>query len=614
MAGRIPQSFIDQLLDRTDIVEVIDAAVKLKKSGRNYSACCPFHQEKTPSFSVSPDKQFYYCFGCGAGGNALGFLMAHERLPFVEAVERLAHRAGMEVPREQLSPQAEQQQRRERTLYDRLNELSEWYYSQLKTSKEAVDYLKNRGLSGKTARDYRIGFAPAGWDNLLKTFATDDAALHELVEAGMVVEGDDGKRYDRFRHRIMFPIRDGRGRVIAFGGRVLGKDEKPKYLNSPETAVFHKSRELYGLFEARQAGASMDRLLVVEGYMDVVMLAEHGIHQAVATLGTAVGRAHLERLFRHTSEVIFCFDGDSAGLKAARRALEVSLPTLQDGRMVRFMFLPDGEDPDSLVQKEGNTAFLGRIAQSEPLSGFLLRTAAEGQDSESPDGRARIARNALALVAQVPAGMFRSLLIAELAKKTGLDANRLEQQLGGHDAPPTPPRTAAEPPPQPDRYDNEPPITAPRHSARLGPAHQAMGYLLFNPQLATQAERLEPATLQALDSPDAELLCKLVDTIQARPDSTVAGLLSYWGDAEERGLLARLATNSPLLTSFEALHHELSGCFQRLRLEAARRPTRQLQAELAEGAPLNYSDLSPEQKQRFAALFPPKADKNSPEA
>lgn len=610
MAGRIPQSFIDQLLDRTDIVEVIDAAVKLKKSGRNYTACCPFHQEKTPSFSVSPDKQFYYCFGCGAGGNALGFLMAHEHLPFVEAVERLAHRAGMDVPREQLSPQAEQQQRRERTLYDRLAELSEWYYGQLKTSKEAVDYLKTRGVSGKTARDYRIGFAPAGWDHLLKTFATDDAALHELVEAGMVVEGEDGKRYDRFRHRIMFPIRDGRGRVIAFGGRVLGKDEKPKYLNSPETAVFHKSRELYGLFEARQAGASMDRLLVVEGYMDVVMLAEHGIHQAVATLGTAVGRAHLERLFRHTSEVIFCFDGDSAGLKAAHRALEVSLPTLQDGRMVRFMFLPDGEDPDSLVQKEGRDAFLERIAQSEPLSAFLLRTAASGQDSQSPDGRARIARHALALIAQVPAGIFRSLLVAELARQTGLDAHRLEQQLGGHDAPPTPPRTAPEP------AARETPVMAgpARRGQRLGPAYQAMSYLLFNPQLATHARPLDTGTLQLLDSPDAELLTRLLDAMQSHPDSTVAGLLSYWADTEERNLLAQLATHPPLLTSAEALRHELAGCFQRLQQEAARQPTRALQAELAGGAPLNYSDLSPEQKQRFAALFPPKADKNSPGA
>ncbi|HEY9036020.1 MAG TPA: DNA primase [Pseudomonadales bacterium] len=605
MSGRIPQSFIDQLLDRTDIVEVIDAAVKLKKSGRNYSACCPFHQEKTPSFSVSPDKQFYYCFGCGAGGNALGFLMAHEHLPFVEAVERLARRAGLDVPREQLSPQAEQQQRRERTLYDRLAELSEWYYSQLKNSPEAIHYLKKRGISGKTARDYRIGFAPAGWDNVLKRFGTDDAALHELIESGMVVEGEDSKRYDRFRHRVMFPIRDGRGRVIAFGGRVLG-DDKPKYLNSPETPVFHKSRELYGLFEARLAGASMDRLLVVEGYMDVVMLAEHGIHQAVATLGTAVGRAHLERLFRHTSEVIFCFDGDNAGLKAAHRALEVSLPTLQDGRMVRFMFLPDGEDPDSLVQKEGRAAFAERIAHAEPLSAFLLRTAATGQDSQSPDGRARIARNALALIAQVPAGLFRSLLIAELAKQTGLDAHRMEQQLGGHDAPPTPPRERPEPPPPQDAAS--PP--AAQRSPQLGAAHQAMGYLLFNPQLAAHANPLNESALAALDSPDTELLLKLIAEIQARPDSSVAGLLSYWGDAEERSLLARLATYNPLLTSHEALRHEFIGCLARLAQEAAKRPTRQLQAELAEGLPLNYSDLSPEQKQRFQALFQPKADKN----
>src|SRR5690606_2054633 len=344
MAGLIPQNFIDSLLDRVDIVEVVDHRVKLKKTGRNYSACCPFHQEKTPSFTVSPDKQFYYCFGCGATGNALGFVMAHERLGLVEAVGQLAARAGLDVPREQLSPEAERQQQRQHTLYDQLAAASDWYCAQLKAAPEAIDYLKRRGLSGRTARDYRIGFAPPGWQPLLQALGADDESVTRLIEAGLVID-ENGKRYDRFRHRIMFPIRDTRGRVIAFGGRVLGTD-KPKYLNSPETAVFHKGRELYGLYEARQAGARTDRLLVVEGYMDVVMLAEHGIRQAVACLGTALTYGHLERLFRHTSEVIFCFDGDAAGLKAAHRALETCLPALHDGRLVRFMFLPDGEDPD----------------------------------------------------------------------------------------------------------------------------------------------------------------------------------------------------------------------------------------------------------------------------
>lgn len=613
MAGRIPQSFIDQLLDRTDIVEVIDAAVKLKKSGRNYSACCPFHQEKTPSFSVSPDKQFYYCFGCGAGGNALGFLMAHERLPFVEAVERLARRAGMEVPREQLSPQAEQQQQRERTLYDRMAEISEWYYGQLKQSPEAIAYLKKRGLSGKTARDYRIGFAPAGWDHVLKTFGNTDATFKELVETGMVVEGDDGKRYDRFRHRIMFPIRDNRGRTIAFGGRVLGND-KPKYLNSPETTLFHKGQELYGLYEARQAGASMAHLLVVEGYMDVVMLAEHGIHQAVATLGTAVGRAHLERLFRHTSDVIFCFDGDAAGLNAARRALDVSLPTLEDGRMVRFMFLPDGEDPDSLVQKEGTPAFLARIQQAEPLSAFLLRSAAEGQDSHSPDGRARIARKALGWIAQIPAGLFRSGLIAELAKQTGLPANQLEQQLGGHDAPAIPPRST---PAAASRHDDHVAAGAApvaRQSQVLGPARQGIRIALFNPQVAAQvpaaALQAAEAAARALNSPDAGLLLRLLADIQSKPDSTIASLFGYWPNDEERSLFAQMASEAPLLADRESLLNELQGCLTRLQQEASALPARRLQAELAEQGTTGYSDLSPEQKARFAALFKPSADKD----
>lgn len=614
MAGRIPQSFIDQLLDRTDIVEVVDASVKLKKAGRNYTACCPFHQEKSPSFTVSPDKQFYYCFGCGAGGNALGFLMAHERLSFPEAVERLAHRAGMEVPHERLSPEEEKKQQRQRTLHDRLAEASDWYYEQLKKSPEAIAYLKQRGLSGQTAREYRIGFAPDGWDKLLKAFGQDDAGLRELLETGLAKANDAGKFFDFFRHRIMFPIRDSRGRVIAFGGRVLGND-KPKYLNSPETAVFQKGRELYGLYEARQAHTHLDRLLVVEGYMDVVMLAQHGIRQAVATLGTAVGNAHLERLFRHTSEVIFCFDGDTAGLNAARRALEVSLPTLYDGRLVRFMFLPDGEDPDSLVQKEGSAAFLERAAKAEPLSAFLFRTAATGIDTGSPDGRALMARKALELIGLAPEGMFRALLLQELGQQTGLDPRRLEQELRGQAPATTPPAAHSTTAPATDPWPEYPPASddEPRFAAALsrpparpaGPAQRALSLLLQNPALAREPGILEPLARASLGSPDAGLLLKLLQEFQQTPDTSVASLLGYWPNDEERELLARLAAEEPLLGEARALAHEFRGFIKILEKQELAREQAQRLRSLASDTPLNYSDLSPEQKAQFGALFRP---------
>jgi DNA primase len=436
VASRIPQSFIDDLLDRTDIVDLVDGHVKLKKTGRNYSACCPFHKEKTPSFSVAPDKQFYYCFGCGAGGNAIGFLMQLENLNFPEAVEELAGKAGLTVPKDDsitskaasAASQAKTQARNQ--AYDLLNRASQYYQSQLRRHpdrQKAVTYLKGRGLSGQIAQRFGVGYAPVGWQNLMQELAPKPEQEQALIDSGMVVEKEENKRrYDRFRDRIMFPIKDYKGRIIAFGGRVLG-DEKPKYLNSPETVVFHKQKELYGLYEARQHERNLKRILVVEGYMDVVALAQHNINYAVATLGTSTSTFHLERIFKLVSEVVFCFDGDAAGLKAADRAMHTCLPFMEDGRQARFLLLPDGEDPDSVVRQEGNEKLTARIIDATPLSDFLFQRLGQDLDPHNLEHRAKLATDASPLIETIPKGIMRSMMLARLSKITGLDKDTLAE-------------------------------------------------------------------------------------------------------------------------------------------------------------------------------------------
>jgi DNA primase len=436
LASRIPQSFIDDLLDRTDIVDLVDGHVKLKKTGRNYSACCPFHKEKTPSFSVAPDKQFYYCFGCGAGGNAIGFLMQLENLNFPEAVEELAGKAGLTVPKDDnvtskaasAASQAKTQARNQ--AYDLLNRASQYYQSQLRRHpdrQKAVTYLKGRGLNGQIAQRFGVGYAPTGWQNLMQELAPKPELEQPLIDSGMVVEKEENKRrYDRFRDRIMFPIKDYKGRIIAFGGRVLG-DEKPKYLNSPETVVFHKQKELYGLYEARQHERNLKRIMVVEGYMDVVALAQHNINYAVATLGTSTSSFHLERIFKLVSEVVFCFDGDAAGLKAADRAMHTCLPFMEDGRQARFLLLPDGEDPDSLVRQEGNDKLTARITDATPLSDFLFQRLGKDLDPHNLEHRAKLATDASPLIAIIPKGIMRSMMQARLSKITGLDKDTLAE-------------------------------------------------------------------------------------------------------------------------------------------------------------------------------------------
>ena len=425
----IPQHFIDDLLARVNIIDVIDARIKLKKTGKNYSALCPFHKEKSPSFSVNPDKQFYYCFGCGAGGNALGFVMDYEHCSFPEAVEELAKGLGLEVPREHDRGRDIEREKRVKQQYDVLEQASAFYQAQLRQHSEkqkAVDYLKGRGLSGAIAKRFGLGFAPPGWDNLLSAISAERSDAEELLlKSGLLIENEDrGRKYDRFRDRIMFPIRDVRGRTIAFGGRVL-TDEKPKYLNSPETETFHKGRELYGLWEARQSKGSLARLMVVEGYMDVVSLAQHGLDWSVATLGTACTESHLERIFKVVPEVIFCFDGDSAGRKAAKRALDNAMPVMRDGLMARFLFLPEGEDPDTLIRAEGLEAFTERVNEALPFSEYFFKALSEGLDLVSMDAKAQFCTQALPLLQSMQPSVLQQMMLDRISDMTGLTMEQI---------------------------------------------------------------------------------------------------------------------------------------------------------------------------------------------
>ncbi|GAA0689259.1 DNA primase [Marinobacterium maritimum] len=567
MAGRIPQHFIDDLLARINIVDVIDGRVKLKRAGKNYSGLCPFHKEKSPSFSVSPDKQFYYCFGCGAGGNALGFLMEYDRLNFPEAVEELAKLAGMEVPREegrQVDHQREQQLKRQ---FEALEQANNFFQQQLRHSperKRAVDYLKQRGLSGQIAAAFGIGYAPPGWDNLLRHFDSVDNATALLEQSGMVIHNEDKQsHYDRFRDRIMFPIRDVRGRVLGFGGRVLG-DDKPKYLNSPETPTFHKGRELYGLYEARKHSNHLDRLLIVEGYMDVVSLAQHGIHWSVATLGTATTAQHLERLFKLVPEVIFCFDGDQAGRTAALRALNTTLPVIKDGQQARFLFLPDGEDPDTLVRQEGEAAFSERVTQALSLSEFFFKSLSDDADLTSMDGRARFSNTALPLINSMHPSLLKQMMLDRICEITGLSLEQLSSVIdlhqATHEAPANPARSS-----QPsdrvsydqgdDPYDNagyedyasvqgprDYPTSpaAPQRSktGKIGKSgsrdlvNQAISILLHHPELARSAPAAD--SFRPLLEPNIDVLINLLDYLQKDPASSLGTLLVDWQDLEER--------------------------------------------------------------------------------
>ena len=582
MAGLIPQSFIDELLDRVDLVEVVDQRVKLKRAGKNYGACCPFHEEKTPSFTVSPDKQFYYCFGCGASGNAVGFLMDYERLSFPEAVEQLSHLQGLEVPKEEQSPAQQQKAQERKSIYSLLEQADRYYRQQLRNHpkrQEAVNYLKNRGLDGRIAQDYGLGFAPPGWDNLLRELGSAEQERRLLSEGGMLIsQPEQSKRYDRFRHRIMFPIRDLRGRTIGFGGRVLG-DGKPKYLNSPETPIFHKGRELYGLYEARQACRELPRLLVVEGYMDVVALAQFGLRYGVATLGTACGPDHLELAFKHTREVVFCFDGDKAGRTAADRALAAALPMMEDGRQVKFLFLPEGEDPDSLVRQVGAEKFTHMVDMAVPLEDFLFDTLSSDLNPRSLGGRALLSKRAAPLLNQLPRGVFRELMFDRSAQRTGLNRDTLmelvhepvvikaEPGIQNHTSDPNlagerpPPPDYQEPPPAhregPPAYGDEPPPeSSPTPSASLSgkrylmpPARKALGLLLANPALA---EDEPPDFWLEQAEPELRSLGQLLKLLRERPHYLLPHIIGHWRGvygAHEAEQLAAIAGQDLLVAA-----------------------------------------------------------------
>jgi DNA primase len=524
MSGLIPQRFIDDLLARVDILDVVDPRVKLRKTGKNYAGLCPFHQEKSPSFTVNPDKQFYYCFGCGAGGNAIGFVMNFDNLDFPEAVEVLAKDAGLEVPRED-SGHTRQQSSRYDALLALLKEVGDFYQNQLRKhaqKQRAVDYLKGRGLSGEIARDFLLGYAPPGWDNVLKNFGSDDTRRQLLLEAGLLIESPDNQKnplYDRFRDRIMYPIRDSRGRIIGFGGRVLG-DDKPKYLNSPETPVFHKGEELYGLYEARQKVKKPERFVIVEGYMDVIALAQNGINYCVATLGTATSSAHLRTLFKHVPEVVFCFDGDNAGREAAWRALQQALPLLEDGRSARFLFLPEGEDPDTQVRRIGASAFEASMASATRLPDFFFGTLSARLDRSTMEGKAQLGRLALPLIEKLPKGIFRQLMLDELVKLTGVAISAMGQQAatahvaGNPDMPPQPPR---------DFLPRTRP-SLPKIKVERPPCLQAVNMLIRKPGIIKTVAVADE--LGDVRSPDMDLLLKVIEIARAWPDSTPPELLS----------------------------------------------------------------------------------------
>jgi len=524
MRGRIPREFIDELLARLDVVEVIDRRVPLKKAGKDFKACCPFHNEKTPSFTVSRPKQFYHCFGCGVSGTAITFLMEFEHLSFPEAVEELAGEAGLEVP--DTGP-ARSGDNPTLPLLEILGEASRYYKDQLRSHTDAsttIAYLKQRGLTGEIAAQFDLGYAPTGWDNLSST-AGNEEKLDLMVKAGLISKRESGGHYDRFRARVIFPIHDNKGRVIAFGGRLLDKGE-PKYLNSPATPVFHKGSELYNLHRARSAIAQQQMSIVVEGYMDVLALAQHGIDHCVATLGTATTTTHLQRLFRLAPSIVFCFDGDRAGRDAAGRALEIALPLLESGRQVSFLFLPDGEDPDSVIRDQGADTFRTLIDSATPLPDLLFDTLLNQTDLTRMDGKARLATLARPLISRVPEGPLRELMQQRLSDLTGVAPSG----LGG---------LATTPPTVPHKR-------ASARSKRLSPLATAISVLVQRPQLATGLD-LPTAVVDTQDDPGVQLLTKVHGFARENPQLTTASLIERFRGDEQQPTLEKLASRNHLV-------------------------------------------------------------------
>lgn len=523
----IPQYFIDEVLARTDIVELISSRIQLKRSGKNAQALCPFHQEKSASFSVNPQKQFYYCFGCGASGNAISFVMAYDHLEFLPALKYLAENVGLELPESENATQ----QNYYAALYQLNQQVKDFYQKQLKTTPQAIEYLKSRGLSGEICRDFQIGFAPEHFDHL-NALAKDATQVKNLIENGLLIRRNNNETYARFRHRIMFPIFDNQGRVVAFGGRSLG-DAKPKYLNSPETPIFHKSHELYGLYQAKRSKVDLKELIIVEGYLDVVSLHQFGIKNAVASLGTAINANHIQRLLRHCETMIFCFDGDSAGKKAAWRALQAILPLMRDGLVVKFMHLPNDLDPDDFIRKLGAEAFLKLAASAPQLADYLFEELKTNIDLNSAEGKARYAKQALDLIQNLPNGVYKELLRNALANQLGIDPQQL---------------FAANPPPVKTKTPQKNPAAT--QTPRLHPlVEAALTLLLQNPQFGQLLANDE--TIREADLEGCQILFKLLEICAEHPHFNSGALIEYWRDSPFFKQIASLASKDLLLSANE---------------------------------------------------------------
>jgi DNA primase len=527
MAGMIPRQFIDDLLARADIVELIDSRVPLKKAGKNYQACCPFHTEKSPSFSVSQDKQFYHCFGCGEHGNAISFLMEFDRLEFPDAIEELASHYGMEVPREKNNQSPAQQKQQQQAHqqkqddYELMEKISRFYQQQLKVATDkdtAIEYLKGRDLSGEVVKTFGIGYISDAWDGMMGTFGVNPQTTQQLVDLGMAIPGDKNRPYDRFRGRIQFPIRDKRGRVVGFGGRVLG-DGTPKYLNSPETRIYHKGQELYGLWEAKQANKQLSRLVVVEGYMDVVALAQHGVTYAVASLGTATTPEQLQTLFRTVKEVICCYDGDRAGRDAAWRAMDNALPLIQDGYSLKFVFLPDGEDPDSLIREKGQEAFEAILDQATPFSEFLFDHLLSQINMNSPEGKGAAVSAFQPYLEKLPDSNLKTAIFTKLANRFG---HGTEQQFAKLNR----------------DFANTVKKNKINKKTKITPLRLAIALLLEHPHIISALPDI--TILQQLDMPGIPLLNSLLVLCKQNPDINSAQLIEHFRGTTEGNQLTKL--------------------------------------------------------------------------
>lgn len=542
MAGRIPRDFIDDLIARSDVVDVVDSRVKLKKAGKNYQACCPFHNEKTPSFTVSQDKQFYHCFGCGAHGNVISFIMEFDRLDFVEAIEELARSHGLEVPREKgHSPvKSDSQKKQKEDDYALMEKVSRFFQHQLKHHKDAhkpVNYLKQRGLSGEIVKQWEMGYAPDEWDAVLSTFGLDAQKIQQLLDLKLITQNDSGKRYDFFRGRIMFPIRDRRGRIVGFGGRVLG-DGGPKYLNSPETRLFHKGYELYGFYQARKNNRQLDNVLVVEGYMDVVALSQYDINNATAALGTATTPDHLGMLMRSTKNIVCCYDGDRAGREAAWRAVENALPILSDGSQITFLFLPDGEDPDTMVRKEGADAFKERLKSAKPLSQFFFEHLLKKHAIGTAEGKAALRAEALPMIETIPAENQKTLLLEALSKHTG----NYDQFKLGKDIEDATSRSAK--PNQEARFNQQ--------KAKVSPVRTLIHLLLEYPHLAQSVPEVQPSALLDSGFKGLPLLVEIHSFCAKHTKNTTALLLEHFHSHAQIGVINKLLLQENLISEADA--------------------------------------------------------------